>query len=218
MISLIHPSRGRAEMALNAYNYWMQRKGATEVEHILSIDHDDPQKEDYKRLFPNSTIIVASNNNCVEATNRAAAISEGDVLVYLSDDFDCPDKWDELILKHAPEKSEWCLWVDDTNQGKNTVLTIPIMSRGLYNSLGYLYNPLYESMWVDVDLWMVCKKRGVLVDLVDVLRFEHKHYSVGKSEYDATYQAHDNKQRHATGAAIYKRRQAQGFMTKGVIR
>jgi hypothetical protein len=153
----------------------------------------------------------------VQATNHAARLASGDILLYLSDDFDCPQQWDDEIAKVAPPQPEYMIWVNDCVQGMNTVLTIPIMSKGLYQALGYFWHPDYLSMWVDVDLWHVCKRRNVLV-LAHHLRFEHKHYSVGKAKYDETYQNHDNPQRKQQGWEVFCRRQADNFITDGAIK
>lgn len=99
-ISLIHPSRGRAQQARATYQYWLERiSNQNAIEHILSIDLDDPQKEEYQRLFTViSNILIGDNKNCVTATNAAARACTGDIILYLSDDFQCPPQWDATIV------------------------------------------------------------------------------------------------------------------------
>ena len=102
-ISLIHPSRGRAEKAMHTLINWMVNASDSpniEIEHITSIDEDDEQKELYKALLEGqSWVIVNDNQNVVKATNKAAKCAKGDIIVYMSDDFKCPENWDELIVK-----------------------------------------------------------------------------------------------------------------------
>ena len=92
----------------------------------------------------------------------------------------------------------------------NTVVTIPIMSMALHKKLGYFWHPAYESMWVDVDLYFTCLNLNAIVVCKDLV-FEHRHYSVGKSDYDETYRAHDNNDRNLKGKEIFKKRQSDGF-------
>ena len=138
-------------------------------------------------------------------------MSGGEILIYVSDDFGCPENWDKLLRERIPKADNYLLWVDDGIQNRNTVVTIPIMSRGLYNTLGYFWHPDYESMWVDVDLYYTVKKLSALVDCKDLL-FEHRHYSIGKAQYDDTYKAHDNQARGDKGLQIFNQRQTEGFI------
>jgi glycosyltransferase involved in cell wall biosynthesis len=189
--------------------------GKHAIEHWLSLDNNDPQLPEYRRMFEGITnIITGDNQNVVQATNAAARNATGNIIIYFSDDFDCLANWDKELVKAAPDASEYLLWVNDGIQGRNTVLTIPIMSAGLYKCLGYFWHPDYQSMWVDVDLWHVCNRRQVLVN-AQHLTFEHKHYSVGKADYDQTYREHDNAQRQSQGRSIIKRREKENFMTNG---
>ena len=89
MISLIHPSRGRPELAHKTAKKWIQSAGV-EVEHILSLDTSDAQLGAYTAI---DLQCISDNSNVVQATNTAAKKALGDILVYLSDDFDCFDNW-----------------------------------------------------------------------------------------------------------------------------
>lgn len=196
--SLIHPSRGRAQKALETALNWKDKaSGNNHIEHILSLDTDDTQLYRYKSMFEGHTlrssraidketfIIIASSNTCVvEATNHAAKEATGDILIYLSDDFDCPENWDELILSKV-HTGDWLLRVNDGYQPMdNCVLTIPIMSRSLYENLGYFWFPEYKSMWVDVDLYFTTKE--YMIEAPELL-FPHNCAANGKSQYDETY-------------------------------
>lgn len=188
VISLIHPSRGRAKKAFNTYSEWILKASQNFIiEHILSADSDDNEIEIYKAIFNN--VIISDNCCVVEATNIAAKKSKGDILVYLSDDFYCPEKWDESIVEAFGNRiSEPCLLkVDDCLQSFAVkVLTIPIMTRHLYNKLGYFWHPEYKSMFVDEDLWWTCDNNNWIIK-VPYLRFEHHHPANGKAKTDETY-------------------------------
>ncbi len=193
-ISLIHPSRGRPEKAKQTYDYWIENSSHTiKIEHILSIDFDDDKYMKYAELHEiGSTICTNNNENVVEATNHAAKLATGNILIYLSDDFKCPKNWDEIIESKFMDNWGYrnyplLLKVDDCLQKFDVaVLTIPIMNRELYEKLGYFWHPGYKSMFVDEDLYWTCRKNNWLT-FCEGLKFPHEHCSIGKAERDETY-------------------------------
>lgn len=216
MISLLHPSRGRPELARETANYWYYRASdPTKVEYILSIDNSDPKKWDYKDryseiLWPRKKFLLNDNHSVVQATNHAAKQSEGKILLYLSDDFHCPPEWDRLIrLKTKDITNPWLLKVDDCYQRfDKDVLTIPIMSRSLYDTMGYFWHPEYYSMFVDQDLYWTAKNLNAIVMAGD-LKFEHMHPVAGKGKHDETYSRSTNNWNQ--GKELYAKRQMTGF-------
>lgn len=201
-ISLLHPSRGRPDKSLDTAMDWITKAG-TKVELIISLDYSDPTFKRYEKSYLNFHLIeeydrcpyygghkdIYNDNTCVvEATNHAAKEAKGDILVYLSDDFKCPDNWGQLVLKEFEnENRPLLIKVDDCLQKFEVpVLTIPIMNRALYERLGYFWHPSYKSMWVDCDLYETAKRINA-IKLCPHLKFEHMHPSVGKSVNDETY-------------------------------
>lgn len=208
-ISLIHPSRGRPEKAFTTSALWMARAGMGNVEYISSLDSDDPLGHEYFKSGL-TNVIINPNASVVEATNHAAKISTGDILIYLSDDFDCPENWGPLILKEFEDtKGPVLLKVDDCLQNFHVpVLTIPIMNRQLYDKLGYFWHPGYKSMFVDEDLYWTAKKHNAL-KLAPHLKFPHNHVSVGKAPDDDTYRR--SAANWDQGKALFAQRRAAGF-------
>lgn len=208
MISLIHPSRGRAKKAIETARKWIASCGA-EVEHILSLDTSDECAGDY-RMYNDVNFVVNDNKSVVEATNYAAKFAKGDILIYLSDDFDCPENWGPQVLyEFKNEDRPLLIKVDDCLQKFDVpVLTIPIMNRKLYEKLGYFWNPLYKSMFVDCDLYETAKRIGALKN-AEHLKFPHLHHSIGKAENDATYKASEANWNQ--GLAVFNKRKAQKF-------
>lgn len=225
MISLLHPSRGRPEKSFNNAKEWIEKSGC-EVELILSIDSDDPLSIDYALRYSVGAIALTlgcdgnkirngfmcekSNNSVVQATNHAAKVSNGDILVYLSDDFRCFDNWGLAVMREFEQESRPLLIkVDDCLQHFQVpVLTIPIMNRALYEKLGYFWHYGYKSMFVDCDLYWTALKLGALKNCPH-LKFPHEHPANGKAANDETYirSAANWKQ----GEDLFKLRQAEGF-------
>lgn len=210
MISLIHPSRGRADKAKYTHRKWID-KTVNRVEHILSLDMNEPEPNSYIKNFGwHEDMIVNDNRSVVDATNHGVKRASGDILIYLSDDFDCPEDWDALIEREFEGvTTPMLLKVDDCLQNFNVgVVTIPIMNRALYEKLGYFWHPDYLSMHVDVDLFETCKKIDA-IKYAPHLKFPHNHYSNGKAQHDETYKRSEGNWNQ--GLEVIKRRRAQGF-------
>ncbi len=212
-ISLIHPSRGRAKKAKETLDFWLeQASGRVHIEHVLSCDEDDEQLQEYVKLF--STVLggcgIAHKNTCVvEATNHAAKIAGGDIIIYLSDDFKCPKNWDLSIIEQIQNDKPQLLKVDDCLQKFDVaVLTIPIMNRKLYETLGYFWFPEYKSMFVDEDLFWTVNNNGWLYLATD-LKFPHEHHSIGKCENDITYKMSEANWNQ--GKELFAKRKMEGF-------
>jgi glycosyltransferase involved in cell wall biosynthesis len=214
--SLIHPSRGRPNKAVSTAGEWLTKAGDVEVEWIISLDQSDPTLPKYhdeliQHKFPHR-LVIADNKSVVEATNMGAVYADGDVLIYVSDDFSPPDRWGEkleLEIKTHIYGDCWLLKVDDCLQPFHVaVLTIPIMSKKLYNTLGYFWHPSYKSMFVDEDLYWTCKNNGWL-KVAPNLKFEHKHPSVGKADNDETYI--NSAKNWDSGKATYQERKRLNF-------
>lgn len=214
LISLLHPTRGRAQKSWNTTRQWIDRAGC-ETELIVSIDDNDPQRDQYLRQYSHAdlfkTRIISNPNECVvEAANHAAKESRGSILVYLSDDFVCPQMWGKSILELTSKlQDKWLLKVDDGYQPFwKDVLTIPIMSRALYEDLGYLFHPSFRSMFCDQDLFWTCKNMGVIIDAPQFI-FPHEHYCNKKAPIDDTYRRSDMNWN--SGKELYNLRKQQNF-------
>lgn len=230
MISLLHPSRGRPEKSFKNAKDWVDKAGC-DVELILSTDDSDPKKYEYRGTYytihdygyPTSPSFSEPNIEChnfwieenanisvVDATNHAAKVSKGDILLYLSDDFKCFDNWGVAVLKEFENESRpLLLKVDDCLQNFQVpVLTIPIMNRALYERLGYFWHPEYKSMFVDEDLYWTAHKLGAM-KMCPHLKFPHEHPANGKAPDDETYRR--SAANWDQGKGVYQRRKAQGF-------
>lgn len=208
-ISLLHPSRSRPEKALVAYQNWYAKAEGTkaDIQHILSLDDSDPLADKYSPYFVS---VKGPNTSVVEATNAIAKLASGDIMVYMSDDFDCPSGWDKLIENEFYGVDyPMLLKVDDCLQPFTTaVLTIPIMNRALYNLLKYFWNPEYKSMHVDEDLYWTVRKHAK-IKMAQHLKFPHLHHSIGKADNDETYRRSEGNWNQ--GKTTLSRRRAQGF-------
>jgi hypothetical protein len=190
-ISLIHPTRSRPQKSFMNHARWIDKAVDKNIETIVAVDLSDPKRKEYFNLYAKiyaGMFYEFPANSLVEATNYAAKASNGDILVYLSDDFDCPERWDESIKEEFKKYTgPTLIKVDDCLQRLDVpVLTIPIMNRELYDLLGYFFHPDFRSMHCDEHLYWRAKKLNAL-QFAPHLKFEHRHVSVGKAEDDETY-------------------------------
>lgn len=182
-ISVIFPSRGRAKQAYDTFWNWRGKSDLkNEIEYIMSWD-EDACDDYYREFFFEDTIIsicLRPNKTAIEAINNAVKIATGDIFVVISDDFDCPEHWDTLLLKALEGKSDFCAKTDDGLQP--TLITMPIMDRVYYERYWYVYQPEYKHMFVDQELTAVALMTGRYIKLD--LSFPHNHYSTGKTMKD----------------------------------
>lgn len=178
-ISIIHPTRNRLEHAYKTAMKWHNNADSVDnFEYILSVDEDDIS--DYS-IFPLSFILYNTNKSAIEAINNGAKIAIGNILIVVSDDTDCPEHWDTLLLNELKGKSDFCAKVDDGLQP--TLVTMPIMDRFYYSRYGYIYHPDYLHMHCDQELTAVAIMTCKYIKLP--LTFNHLHYSTGKTPKDA---------------------------------
>jgi len=221
-ISIIHPSRNRANKAHQAILQWLAASSKkAEIQYILTLDNDDSQLSEYMEWLnklesestqPNFTVnhIRGVSDYIVAAVNRGAKIAEGDILVFMADDFEAPLNWDldivKVILDTIQNRKEIpyrvndivnlnnaykvALLVSDNCNTANNLLTLPIITKEFYQENGYFFHPDFKSMWCDNFIYEQAKRNGYLVDARQII-FTHRHYTnvnaEFRSEIDETY-------------------------------
>lgn len=184
MISIIHPSRGRPDRSLKTITKWLEC-ASTEIEVILSLDSDDPFKDEYISKYLSGPTpcfkLISDNRTAIEAINIAAIKTTGEIIMVVSDDTDCFPGWDTVLLEIVKGKSDWIMKTQDSIQ--SWVITMPIMDRTYYNRFGYIYHPDYQHAFCDTEMTCVADLTGRKI--VSTLMFKHLHYSEGHNVKDA---------------------------------
>jgi hypothetical protein len=209
--SLVHPSRSRLARAEAAIAEWRgHASGAHEIEHILSVDADDPDLDGYRALAARhgSRLVVHPNDRMVDAMNRGGDAARGSVIVGMSDDFGCPEGWDDALAAAIADRELAAVLVDDGVNAR--ILTLPILTAALHKRLGYIYHPAYISMWADDDLTRVAEREGALVDARHLV-FPHRHMFVGRADADATYARQNSNRSWWHGWRVYEKRRLEDF-------
>lgn len=192
-ISILHPSFGRPELAIKTASKWINSMAhgyGTQIEYILCISYQDPLRKKYEDFFSGTPakIIYHPHANMVKQVNLAAKESNGDLLINVSDDFDCPQDWDRLLTEAVKGLSDYAIKTDDGIKvdgiNSENIIALPIMDRVYYNRFGYIYHPDYLHFFGDEENSNVADILGKKITLPIV--FEHVHYTMGKAKEDAT--------------------------------
>jgi len=180
--SILHPSRRRPDKSFETIQKWLFRAGEnTDIELIVSLDDDDPDLERYQRLYKGLKVIVNQNRSAIDAVNNAAVASTGEVLIVVSDDFECPRNWALTLDRILRGRQDYLLKISDGTQ--MYIVTLPIMDRVYYKRFGYIYHPDFRHMFSDTHLTHVADVLGKLYMRNDLL-FQHNHYSVTHTAKD----------------------------------
>ena len=212
LISIIHPSLGRPVQARKCYDHWIDTcSGEHEIEWIVSLNRTDAEIENYEQCFIGADVVLLKTNskNMVQATNEAAKVCSGDLLILVSDDMFSPEMWDSRILnEYEMIDGAGILQVYDGITAQK--LTIPIMNRLAYIKLGYMYHPEYISMYADDDLRKTALTHGMLYNATDIF-IEHRHFMNGKAKYDKTYALENSQKAMSHGQKLYYERAKLNF-------
>lgn len=199
-IKIIHPTRGRKNIALQTASRWMQMaERPFDIDYYFSVDNDDadkwasdivilPRPYNLSAIEKHLCVLKHDNKSAIEAINWAASLihvgtngNENYLLVIISDDFDCQSNWDTKLLNHIKGRTDFCAKTIDGIQP--TLITLPIMDRIYYERFGYVYHPAYQHMFCDQEMTAVAIMTGKYLKFP--ILFEHMHYSVGKAAKDA---------------------------------
>jgi hypothetical protein len=120
--------------------------------------------------------------------NKLLQIASSDIFMNLGDDMRCRAKgWDDEVLNAINKYSDRInfVYVNDGYWGPN-LASHHIIHRNYVECLGYFYPPFFDFGYSDAWMFQVAQKVG-RIQFLPIL-FEHMHYSIGKGEFDQTYQ------------------------------
>jgi len=214
IISLIHATRGRAAQAVKARQNWIRTANHPErIEHIFVADLDDEESVILSR-FPSA--FMAESNGCVGAWNYGASLTEGEVLVQLSDDWKPFKGWDDAILDAIGDTSKPSVLAISDGHRTDDLLCMAIMTRQRYKDQGYMFHPEFFSMYSDNWFSECAFRDGVVIDARNSIKFEHEHPVFGKAEMDNTYARSNANEHYERGAKALERLRA-GIKTSSDI-
>lgn len=215
VISLIHATRGRPRQASMARKAFLDLAEFPEaIEHIFVFDDDDAASIPLSRFHH---VTVKAGGGCVRAWNLGAAMSTGQVIVQLSDDWFPCAKWDTEILARLGDLSAPKVLAVSDGHRTDQLLCMAILTRARYLAQTepgiegpFLFHPHFTGVYSD-NWFTHCALRDhdkgtcELIDARDVF-FEHRHPAFLDSiPMDATYAAQNHPDRYAQGKAVLDR-------------
>jgi len=207
-ISLLHAT-ARPKAAKECQKLWLESAdNSANIEIITCVDNNDAAS---REAFPDA--VLNHYEGVCSAWNEAAKNATGDVLVALDDDWTPPHGWDQII------ESQMCNGADILHVGdahrKDQLICHPIISKRFYDAMGYLWHPLFKSVYCDNWFSEVAQRWGY-VDATDGgkvdLGFVHKNPSQGYGAEDEVARKSNSKERYEHGGAMLKKLQNQTIL------
>lgn len=188
------PTRERWPQALRVLDAYRGMAGmAIEMEVVVDYDDTSLTSEVLYRLSAlGCTVTYGKHRSKVEACN-GGLIDDWDILVLASDDMvPVRDGWAKRVVELFDEvwpHLDGALHFSDGAQGES-LCTLPIMGKRLWQHFGYVYHGNYKSLFCDREYTDVLRVMRRLVYVHEVL-IEHRHPQTGKATTDALYVKND---------------------------
>lgn len=227
VISLLHATRGRPQLAAEARRMWLNRATHPDrIEHIFAVDFSD---EASVPLTVFRHVVQSSNNASVGAWNLAAKSCCGEIMIQINDDFEPPLNWDTMIefafenhatknqsfdlmnpfanfwASHEAEKNKPAVLRVSDGHRKDDLLCIAIINRARYEQQGFFLHPSFKSVFSDDYHTWLAKRDSVIIDAKHII-IEHNHpFFNGGKGWDETYAIHNSEERYIEGKAIFEK-------------
>ncbi len=205
-ISLLHATRGRPDLALEAREKWI--RAATKpkrIEHIFAVDCDDEATQQAVKSLPHR-IVTEKGGGCVAAWNLAAEASTGQVLVQLSDDWSPIPGWDEEFVRRLRDVRQPGILRPSDGHRRDDLLCMAILTRARLEQQGEFLHSGYLGIYSDDEFSFRAYQDGVVIDARDlVLIHDHPNYN-SSVEMDETYLAQNSTERDKAGRKIFLKR------------
>lgn len=187
-IFIQYPTRRRPirfKQYLLRYIQYISDKENFHIQISADIDDESMNNPDIQYLIKrlrNVSIIFHSNKTKVEAINRNIPAYGWDILLLASDDM-WPEEYgyDDIIrrnmLNYFPD-GDGVLHFNDGLQGEK-LNTLPILGNKYYRRFGYIYNPVYKSLYCDNEFHDISKKLNKQ-KYIDQVIISHQRKSIKK--------------------------------------
>lgn len=181
------PSRERPDKLIDLLDlYFSFIRDNENTSFLFTFDENDDKTKNSEmedRLYflervygIKSNVIYGISKNKIDAVNRDLInFNDWDILVLASDDMiPIRDGYDDIIRKDMSKNHpdlDGVLYYPD---GFTPLNTLPILGKKYYDRFGYVYNPIYESMFCDNEFHDTAELLGKHTKLNQVL-FKHVH-------------------------------------------
>jgi len=197
-ISILTPSKNRPQNLKElCESLFTTASDPNQVEILVYLDLDDlhiQETVDYfnelnTRYINPAKLIIGPPLVLSDYPNKLLQIASSDIFMVVADDITCRAvNWDTEIINainQHPDKIN-LVYPDDGYHGP-LLSTHFAIHRNYVECLGYFFPPIFDYGYADAWMFQVAQQVG-RAQFLPIL-FEHMHYSVGKSEFDETYQS-----------------------------
>lgn len=213
LISVLMPSRDRpykmAETLRTALNTAIFNR---QIEFVLWLDDDDPQRKKYISIQQNTysrwlRIIGGPRQLLSSCWNDCYVAAGGEILMHAGDDitFQTPG-WDQMVrdaFNAIPDRIG-LVYGNDLSTNFPELATHGFLHRRWVEAVGYFLPPLFSCDWNDVWISEVAREIGRAVPLPEMV-IEHQHYTFDKRERDQTDLEREERGRQDDVVELYKR-------------
>ena len=167
---LKYPTRNRPIKFMQNLNAYLQKaSGKHKITVVVTMDIDDSSMNNNPmRYFLTNKIgdnvdvsfSYGKSEGKISAINRMVPTTDWDIVVSTADDMEpVEDEWDDIIVqdmvREFPDLNGSLNYNNDPRleakgaNGFETLITLPVIGRKLYDRFGYIYHPAYKSEWCD---------------------------------------------------------------------
>lgn len=195
------PSRERRSQFFNVLNRAQRMRVLKDTHFLITLDSNDPIMTSHEvrntlKLWGNLSVHYGTSKSKIDAVNRDMdKAGEWDVLLLLSDDMHVLEsKYDKIICdamaEHFPD-TDGVLWFND-GFTKDKLNTLVIIGRKYYERFGFIYNPVYKSLFSDNEFTDISRMLGK-VKYFDRVIIQHRHpMNVRGIQLDNLYRKNDS--------------------------
>lgn len=193
------PTRSRSENFFAMLEkYYEKLSGNIPYKFLITCDVDDLSMNNQKvidrlRNYPNLHYVFGGSKNKVQACNADISDQDFDILMLASDDMEpIVYDYDKIIvhrMRQAFPDGDGVLHFSDGFAGAECN-TLPIMGKKFYDRFGYIYNPLYKSLFCNLELTFISKILKSEAYFPEVL-CKHNHPVWGTGAWDDLYRKNE---------------------------
>lgn len=182
-------------------------------EILAKVDIDDEFLNQYTK-YPFVKYVIDMSESKIHAINRDIPSKGWDILVDVSDDFVFIKKGFDNIIRHHCGPDD-CVHFPEPFAAKSAkmsfndnIIIMACMGKDYYKRFGYIYNPVYKSLFCDNELTAVAKITG-RYKFINNQIFYHAHPAAGFGKADA--QTKFTESFWTEDKNTYEHRKANGF-------
>jgi len=224
------PTRSRPEKFKKVFEkYIAYLSGQHSVKFIVTMDEDDdtmntPEIREWfdSLTVPNGSIKYnyGQSKTKIEACNADMEGEKCEIIVLASDDMvPCIEGYDDIIAKGFdqcfPDYVGAIKFNDGLRPKEDLLMTLTVIGYPLYECLGNLYHPEYESVYPDNELTTVCARLNLLA-ISPTCIIRHEWVQGTHSEADELHQRQESVKQYAKDGAIFKKRTELDFEIEGL--